>query len=159
MNSHEAAAAAKNEVPILHTERMHGDKTVYRRIKSLTYNYYPKRFVTVQLEHCRFPQWNIFTALENIEIISSCDECPDKDQDKRLCGSCKYNRLNQMQDNFTCVNRASCPNIKNDCKGWNDQKICIRYGNCADCMNNDEDICCDICVYRKEREVNEDEDV
>lgn len=159
MNSHEAASIAKNELPILHTDKTRGDKTVYRRIKALTYHYHPVRFVTVELEHCRYSQWNIWTNLESIEPILSCDDCPDKGQDRKLCGACKHNILSKTVDNFTCRNCATCANFKNNCMGWNDNKICIRYGNCTECMNNDEDMCCDICVYCKEREVNEDEDV
>lgn len=160
MNSHQAAAAAKNELPIKCTYA-NGEQRVFRRIKALTYHYFPKKGVSVLLDDRSWSQCNIWVSLDRIETIDNCDVCPDKG--KGICGACIFSKPAPMADsketdNFTCKNCSSCPNFKNECKGWNDGKICIRYGECAECMNNDESICCEICVHRKNTGVEDDDE-
>lgn len=144
MNSQHAAAAAKEERPILFKESG-GAEQVFRRIKALTYTYHPQKKVSVLLEDRRFQQANIWAGIGQIEAINSCKECPETN--KLNCGGCIYSE--HRRDNFTCKECAACSNFKNDCRDWNNGKRCDKYGKCWDCMNSDEYICCDICVYSK----------
>lgn len=144
MNSQHAAAAAKEERPILF-KGQGGTEQVFRRIKALTYTYHPQKKVSLLLEDRKFQQSNIWAGLNQVEVIGSCGECPETD--KRKCGGCIYNA--HKRDNFTCRECAACANFCNDCKGWNGGKLCDKYGSCFSCMNSDEYICCDVCIYSK----------
>lgn len=99
-------------------------------------------------------------SLDRIDIIDNCDVCPDKG--KGLCGACKFSRPAPMEtkqlDNFTCISCATCPNFQNNCRGWNDGKLCVRYGDCMECMNRDEYICCDNCIHNKNTGAESDDE-
>lgn len=155
MNSQHAANAAKNELPIVY-KGQGGTVQIFRRIKALTYHYAPEKKASVLLEDRRFQQSNIWAALAQVEVISSCRECPETD--RRNCGACIFNV--SRRDVFTCKSCKTCANFQNDCKDWNSGKLCLNYGDCTLCMNED-DICCEQCIYQKEvrdKENDEQED-
>ena len=151
MNSHQAAAAAKNELPIVYKYHS-GNLQVFRRIRALTYIYHPEKRVSVLLEDRNFQQANIWADLVQIEAIDSCEECPDQDRTK--CGKCRFNN---RRDNFTCKECSMCAHFQNNCRDWNNGRLCGKYGDCMSCMNSGEFICCDICVYRKKGSEDNDE--
>lgn len=153
MNSHQAAAAAKEELPILYTDNR-GDVTVYRRIKALTYHYYPKRKVSLLLEDRRYCQWNTDVPLESVQSITSCDECPDKDnRSKSNCGKCRFVHDNN-EDHFICISSNSCTLYNDACRKKG--SLCSKYGDCKNCMIYDDHMCpytcCAKCIYHKDEE-------
>ena len=149
MNSHQAASAAKEGLPILYTDDR-GDPTVYRRIKELIYHYYPKRKVSLLLEDRKFWQCNIYVPLESVKPVASCDECPNKDsKSKNHCGSCRF-ISDKLEDKFICISSNSCTLYENKCR--KEGSLCSKYGECSNCMIDGEYICCDECIYNKEEE-------
>ncbi len=154
MNSQQAQAAAKAKLPVMRTDKAEYRGTVFKCINEVTFVYRQNGQIRTRvcIEYLQNAKWEENVPLEYIAVIDNCEKCPNsKVKSKDKCERCSLFSKAAFTDCFACEERETCPEFKNECKGYNGGRLCVKYGQCTNCENLGEDICCDDCIHAKNK--------